>query len=514
MSVASLSLPAQANTSGRSSLLYNPYQQAFLRALIKRTAGGTWAFDRLSLFAGRRGGKTVIGGVATVIKALDKPNQLLWVCAPTYPDLNDFVMPAVFNQLSVDFIDDYKASFQTLILKNGTRIVFRSLDDPNKGRGPGLDFCWIDETRKVQELAWDTISPALLDRGGQAIFTTSPNAFDWCWRKLWRSAEREEPGYWACKYKTSENPLFATNATLKAALERDRRTMDPLFYQQEYEADFVSFAGRVYNIEDAILRTDDEIRRVFPEWRTLDTPFIDPTRTVMFGLDPGADHPFAGVLLAITEAGLVCLGEHHLRQRPVVEHVRELQKLLARFNPARPFTPDRWVIDRTQRQTAIELSQFGIYASLSDSRVVDGIRRVQSWLAAGQLFFLEPFVPKLIEQMRGYRWADSQRPDGQLRPESVFKENDDLPDALRYAVMAWPELPTVPIAPSAGQRDLSMFAEEQRWAFERDQRISRKERGIEPEEEQDFAGLLAETGGGPLGDFYGTGTRGYYLEDD
>lgn len=507
--MSSLSLPARANTDGVSKLLYNPYQQEFLRRFQQRTASGRgWAYDRLSLFAGRRGGKTKIGGIATVIKALQRDNQLLWVCAPTYPDLNDFVMPAVFDQLSIDFIADYRASFQTLILKNGTQIVFRSLDDPNKGRGPGLDFVWIDETRKVQKLAWDTIRPALIDKAGQAIFTTSPNSFDWCWKELWKMAQDGEPGYWACKYKTAENPIFAADPEKRMALERDRRTMDPLFFQQEYEADFVTFAGRIFDIERAILRSRDEIRaRAIPEW-----PRIDPTRTVLMGLDPGADHPFAGVMLAITEKGLVVVGEHLERNKPVVEHVRGFQRLLAKYNPERPFVPDRWVIDRTQRQTAIELSQFGIYPQISNSNVVDGIRRVQSWLAADQLFFLEEAVPKTIEQMRGFRWDENLRPDGQLKPEAVFKENDDLPDALRYAVMSWPELPTRPELDAPRGRSFDEFAEADQWAYKRMQNIEARERGeVEPDEE--YTGMLAEPKSA-VGEFFDGGGRYYDFDDD
>ena len=499
----SLSLPAQANTGRGYELLYNPYQQAFLAALQKRTASGGYAFNRLSLFAGRRGGKTKIGGVATVLKAAT-PRQLLWVCAPTYPDLNDFVMPAVFEAMPIDWIADYKASFQTLILKNGTKIQFRSLDDPNKGRGPGLDFAWLDETRKIQQLAWDTLLPALADRSGQAIFTTTPNSFDWCYERLWAPAEQGEPGFWACKYRTIDNPFIK-----RAEIDALRRQMDPLFFQQEFEADFVSFAGRIYDVESAILRTDDEIRaRAIPEW-----PRINADRTTLVGLDPGADHPFAGVLLAVTEAGLVLIGEHLQRNKPVVEHVRLLRQLLEKFNPDRPFLPERWAIDRSQRQTAIELAQFGIYAQQAENRVVDGIRRVQSWLAAGQLFFIERLVPQTIKQMRGYRWAENVRPDGQLKPEAVWKENDDLPDALRYAVMTWPELPQRDEQPSGGTRDLSNFTLAERWALERMARIQRKERGLDDDEDDGLLGVAA--GDSALGDFYGnSGGRGYYFDED
>jgi hypothetical protein len=130
---------------------------------------------------------------------------------------------------------------------------------------------------------------------------------------------------------------------------------------------------------------------------------------------------------------------------------------------------------------------------------VDGIRRVQSWIASTQLFFIEKLVPKTIKEMRGYRWAENVRPDGQVKPEAAWKENDDLPDALRYALMTWPELPTRDVAPMAGTRDLSMFTPEELWAIERMAKINRRERGEEPEED-DFTGLLVDSDSGPMGE--------------
>lgn len=499
--MSNLSLPAPPNLEGQRQLLYNPYQQAFLKALDQKTAAGKWAFNRLSLFAGRRGGKTKIGGLATVTRA-QIPNQMIWVCGPTYPDLNDFVMPAVFEFLPVDWIADYKASFQTLILKNGTKIAFRSLDDPNKGRGPSLDFAWLDETRKIQQLAWDTILPALADRKGQAIFTTTPNGFDWCHDRLFLPASNGDPGFWACQYKTIDNPFID-----REEIEALRKQMDPLFFAQEFEADFITFQGRIYNIENAILRTDDKIREVIPEW-----PRISPERRTIVGLDPGADHPFAGILLVATERGMVAIAEHLVRNKPVVEHVRGIQRMLAAFNPDKPFVPDSYAIDRSQRQTLIELAQYSIICRQAENEVVAGIRRVQSWLEAGQLFFIESLVPETIKQMRSHRWAENRAPDGQWRKEAVFKENDDLPDAVRYALMTWPELPARDEKPSGGMRDVSDLPPEIRWALERSLELNRRERG-EDDEDEGVSGLLGSVASDPIGEFYGAG-RQYYEGDE
>ena len=58
-----------SNQGQTFSLLYNPYQQAFLEARRKRLDDGTRAFNRFALIAGRRGGKTLIGALAAVEEA-------------------------------------------------------------------------------------------------------------------------------------------------------------------------------------------------------------------------------------------------------------------------------------------------------------------------------------------------------------------------------------------------------------------------------------------------------------
>ena len=366
-----------------------------------------------------------------------------------------------------------------------------------RARGPGLDWAWIDESRKVAELAWDTMLPALTDKAGQVWFTTSPNGFDWCYKRFWLPAQLGDPGFWACKYKTSENPAIDP-----LELEAARRQLDPLWYAQEFEADFVTFAGAVYGaaVEPQILRGLDAIQTVLPEW-----PQIDHSRIAIVGLDPGADHPFAGVVLVTTPKGLVVVGEHLARNKPAHEHIRDLNLLLAKRSAKHPLVPSQWAIDRSQKQWAIELAQHGIFAQAAENNVVAGIQRVHSWLAARQLWFVEECAPRTVEQMRNYRWAEQTANDGQLRRETVIKLDDDLPDALRYALMLWPELPEIDVQADS-RRQLNDLSQDVRWAVERMRRVDARER------DEDASGLADDLDAPPpdedgrqhpLGDFYG-----------
>jgi hypothetical protein len=431
---------ALSNQTGHIRLLHNPYQAAFFAALDARQPDGSPEFSILSLFAGRRGGKTKAGGVAVPKLVARKPNQLGWVCAPTYRDLYDFVRPEVLGAIPSGWVKDWNETHLTLELVNNNRVQFRSLEDPNTARGPGLDWCWIDEARKVQQLAYKTMLPALADKEGVLVVTTSPNGYDWCYDDFWVPAEGGEPGFWACKYKTLDNPHMNTPSR-RAIIERHRRLMDPLFFAQEYEADFVSFSGAIYGnvlTPDLEFKTDEDCRRWIPEW-----PRLHPGRRVLVGMDPGADHPFAVVLLTPTPYGLVQVGEYKARYKTIEQHWSNVQALLHALCPTGALEIDTIAIDKSQRQTMIEFNQqTGLIAQAAVNDVVPGIRRVQAWMGGKTLRFAPGRCADTLKDLRSYRWAEDTNAKGEMTSERVVKINDDLPDALRYLLMTWPELPT------------------------------------------------------------------------
>jgi hypothetical protein len=465
-------------------LLYNPYQHALRQALGMRTPLGNRVYNRFGKFAGRRGGKTLNGGICVVEESLRKAGSVIWCAAPTYQDLHDVVIPAVLPRIPPGLIvKPFTNEHKEIILQQDRIIAFRSFEDPEKARGPGLDGLWIDEGAKIAELAHDVALPAVTDKRGFVLVTTTPKSFDWCYRKYWRPALDGEPGAWACKYKTIENP-----AVDPAEVEAQRKVLDPLFFQQEYESDFVTFTGAVYpNLWSAVVRKEPDydsvaverenafIRTLFPEW-----PRINPNRVALVGMDPGADHPFGAVLFVMSDRGLVLVGEYLERNRPMAEHKRGIMQMLAKFSPAMPFQPSHFAIDRSQKQAAIELAQtpFPIYTTGAENDVVAGIERVKSWMHAGQFWILERFCPKTVEQMASYQWAENTDKRGEKRgTEKVKKINDDLCDPVRYGVMTWPSLP-VPDEASDGRRDLSSWPEYDRWAVERMRRIDDKERAL------------------------------------
>lgn len=409
-------------------------------------------YDRLLALAGRGGGKTLIGAHGAREEMLI-PKSIGWVMGPTYKILHDSTFPTLIRRIPVPWVKHWDGEHMELTLVNDAKVAFRSLEDPERARGPhGVSWGWFDEAAQCPERAYDVFEPTLIKAGGIILATTTVLGFDWTYDKIEQKAlVAKEPGYFACKWWTEENPLFQTNPVMKAQIERAKKTMTPEFYAQEYKAERMNATGVIYGrlLPGLFLDTDEQMRKVLPEW-----PAIDPSRTILIGLDSGADHPFGATMIVVTERGLVVVDEYLERNAAYAQHHANIVNAfrLGRFQPMNI----RWAANKNERQLRIEFGLKGVGIIQAENKHQFGIQRTQSWLVAKQLFFA-PTVPRTREQMKAYRYAENYAADGQKKTnEDVFKLHDELPDAIRYALCSYPSLPDLK------QADMT-DAEKERW---------------------------------------------------
>ena len=329
------------------------------------------------------------------------------------------------------------------------------------------------------------MEPALAEHKGVAWFTTTPLGFDWVYETFWVPAVGGLPGYWACRYKTIENPIFQRDPSLQRFIEQKRLELPDAIFRREYEADFVHFEGAIYApaMPSQVLHTHEQVRAILPEW-----PMVNPSRVCLVGIDPGAadDHPFAALVVVVAEKGLICVGEYKEPTRPVFAHAAAIKRLTDRWR-LKPI----YVYDQHRLQDAIELSQHGIVAVPSESDVQAGIQRVRCWLEAKQLWFVESEVPKTIAEASTYRWAKSMHKDGQVGAKpKPFKKVDDLMDCLRYIVMHWPSLPHQ-VMPST-ERPLEEIPASSRYIIARERAEREDLRRVEEHPLSDFYGHVED----------------------
>ncbi len=137
------------------------------------------------------------------------------------------------------------------------------------------------------------------------------------------------------------------------------------------------------------------------------------------------------------------VAEYLERQKALSTHLPAIQM---KFGMHR-FTQIKWAANKNEANLRLEWGLKGIGIIPAENKQEVGIQRVQSWLYTKQLFFAYT-CPIAMEQFRAYRYATNTKSDGQKTgTERVFKLKDELPDAVRYALMAWPALPEPEEAP-------------------------------------------------------------------
>lgn len=209
------------------------------------------------LVAGRRGGKTLSAAWEVLFYALhpaefhrdvhgtDSSRPLwIWALAKDYklgrPSLLTFLEVIRDAGLVKDKDYTYNKVEKVIEFKeSGTLLEFKTADDPQSLRGAGLDILWIDEAAFVPNRdAWDVVRPALADKLGTVITTTTPIGENWFYQEFWSDDAIRDPSQFSVEYCSIDNPHFPPEEW-----EKEKRARHPVIFKREYMASFKAMHG-------------------------------------------------------------------------------------------------------------------------------------------------------------------------------------------------------------------------------------------------------------------------------
>lgn len=276
------------------------------------------------LVAGRRGGKTYSAAWEVLFYALhpkeffrdahgeDKDRPLwIYMLAKDHklgrPQLNTFL--EVINQAGLVKGREYEYNRTekvfTFFAPDGSTtatVEVRSADDPESLRGAGLDILWIDESAMLPDRrAWDVVRPALSDKLGLLITTTTPKGRNWFHELFWSEKALADVFQARVEYTSIDNPYFP-----RVEWDYARDNMHPVVFAQEYLASFDAMTGLTLRgewLKYYVLGKPD------PNTDSITVPKDKDGRLALrtfIGIDPAislkedADH-FAMVLLGLTK---------------------------------------------------------------------------------------------------------------------------------------------------------------------------------------------------------------------
>ena len=188
------------------------------------------------------------------------PGLLGLIGAPTYRMLEDSTQRTFFDVLATEGIDyvfhkqDNRIRFQS----NGSEIIFRSLDNPERLRGPNLAWFAVDELTYAREDAWTRLlgrlrHPRARRLCGCGVWT--PKGYDWVHQRF--VAQR----YSDCRL-VQASPKENTHLP-QDFYDRLKDSYAERFYRQEVLGEYLDiFGGNAYyafsdtNIEPQVYNPD------------------------------------------------------------------------------------------------------------------------------------------------------------------------------------------------------------------------------------------------------------------
>lgn len=251
---------------------YEPhlYQAAF--HLLSNDVRGTLLRFRC-LVAGRRGGKTLSAAWEVTYYCLhphvfhwdahrkhsDEPLHI-WVLVPDFKNSGRAAMRTlrkVFNQAGLVEGKDYKWNKGELYIEfaNNSFVEFKSAETAENLVGAGIDILWVDEAAVItSEDAYEYASPALDDKLGIVICTTTPRGKNWFYKTFWGEKAHDDPAIGSVEYRSIDNPYFPREAWLYR-----KKHYHPMRFLQEFMAAFDALAGKEFSAEWLVFYTMDEL---------------------------------------------------------------------------------------------------------------------------------------------------------------------------------------------------------------------------------------------------------------
>ena len=210
----------------------------------------------VSVVAGRRFGKTFLSTGKILEQAVKAPNRNVWYVAPTYGAAKEIAWDMLIHTIPPEYVYKTNESSLTLRLINGSVIALKGAEKPNNLRGRALDFVVMDEFADMRPEAWyEVLRPSLSDRQGGAMFIGTPKGRNHFY-DLWAKGVDGANDWESFQYTTLDGGNVPPEEIEAARADLDNRT-----FNQEYCAEFVTYAGLIYygfSREDSVLDIGDD----------------------------------------------------------------------------------------------------------------------------------------------------------------------------------------------------------------------------------------------------------------
>lgn len=362
----------------------------------------------------RRQGKTFIANVIAQVVTL-VPGSNILVMAPNYnlSQISFDLQRSLIKKFAIEVVKD-NAKDKTIELCNGSTIRIGSVNQVDSCVGRSYDFLVFDESALTDGMdAFNVALRPTLDKpNSKAMFISTPRGKNNWFSKLFDRGFNPEFSQWFSIQATyKDNPRMSEEDVAEA-----RKAMSKAEFEQEYEASFNSYVGKIWDLKDHCVQ----------DLSNIDTRKMD----IIAGLDVGFKDPTAMCVMAYDhhEDRFLVLDEYYDNERTTSGHAVEIQKLVDKWNI------DFIYIDSANQQMRFDFAQeYGISMNNAKKDVLAGIGYVGS-LCDNDRIVVSENCKHVLYAMDQYQWDPREN---MTKEKPIHNDASHMADALRYGIYSY-----------------------------------------------------------------------------
>ncbi len=364
----------------------------------------------------RRLGKTyianIIGQVVTLV-----PGSNVLIMSPNYrlSQISFDLQRQLIKHFHLEVTRD-NAKDSIIELPNGSTIRMGSVNQVDSVVGRSYDLIIFDEAALTDEgeNAFNiALRPTLDKPNSKALFISTPRGKNNWFSKFYDRGFSDEFPEWVSVHATyHDNPRIDTRD-----IEEARRTMSDAEFRQEYEADFSTYEGRIwdFNFETQVHDLTD-----------FDLKGMD----IFAGLDVGYKDPMALTVFAYshTTETYYLLAEYISQEKTTSKHAEAIQYYIEKYDI------DMIFVDSAAAQFRADLAgEYGISTIDAKKSILDGIAHVGAIVDNNKLIVNQTCVNSL-KSLEAYRWDPNIN---LLKEKPLHNWASHAADSIRYALYSY-----------------------------------------------------------------------------
>ena len=363
----------------------------------------------------RRQGKTYIANIIGQLVSL-VPSSNILIMSPNYAlsQISFDLQRNLIKHFDLEVVRD-NAKDKVIELSNGSTIRMGSVNQVDSCVGRSYDLIIFDEAALAdgRDAFNVALRPTLDKDNSKALFISTPRGRNnWFSEFFERGFNDEFPEWCSIRATYKDNPRMSETDIAEA-----RKSMSEAEFRQEYEADFNTYEGQVwdFNYEECVGNYQDINLEGFDVFAGLDVGYRDPTA-------------FCVVAYSWEEEKFFVLDEYFDSERTTEQHAAEIRRMIDKWDL------DYIYIDSAAQQTRFDFAQnYDISTVNAKKSILDGIGHVAGVVDNNRLL-VDQKCQEVLLSLDQYQWDPNPN---LMKEKPKHNRASHMADALRYALYSF-----------------------------------------------------------------------------